>query len=77
MKYARDDVSSQMFDLIKGHISFDFGLVHGVMMGGVTTLLRRSIAFAEGDWSSKWASNETAVNAAVEKYLENILSLDN
>lgn len=77
VKYARDDVSSQMFDLIKGHISFDFGLVHGVMMGGVTTLLRRSIAFAEGDWSSKWASNETAVNAAVEKYLENILSLDN
>ncbi len=77
VKYSRDDVSTQMFDIIKSHISFDFGVVHGPMMENISTLLRGEICYAKGTWSSTWASKETAVNAAVSDYLEAILALEN
>ncbi len=76
VKYSRDDTSSQMFDLIKGHISFDFGVVHGPMMENISTLLRVEICYPTGTWVSTWASKEGAVNAAVTKYLDDIMSLE-
>ena len=76
VKYSRDDISSQMFDLIKSHISFDFGVVHGPMMANISTLLRMEISFPTGTWVSTWASNESAVDAAVTKYLDNLMSLE-
>ena len=66
-----------MFDIIKSHISFDFGVVHGPMMEGISSLLRQEICFTNGTWSSTWAKNETAVNQAVSDYLEAILALEN
>ena len=66
-----------MFDIIRSHISFDFGVVHGPMMENVSTSLRQEICNANGSWSSTWASKETAVNKAVSDYLEAILALEN
>lgn len=76
VKYSRDDVSAQMFDLIKGHISFDFGIVHGPMMNGISTILRNAISNPTGTWASTWASNKDSVNAVVEEYLEDIMALE-
>ena len=73
--YSRDDISSQMFDLIKGHISFDYGVVHGPMIENITTILRMAICYPDGNWSSTWASKKDAVKAANDKYLEAIMSL--
>ena len=77
VKYSRDDVSSQMFDIIRGHISFDFGVVHGPMMENISTELRQEICRAKGTWSSTWAAKESVVNTAVSDYLEAILALEN
>ena len=75
VKYSRDDISSQMFDLIKGHISFDYGIVHGPMMGNISTYLREEISYHRGTWSSTWAAQKDAVKATNDKYLEDIMSL--
>ena len=77
VKYSRDDVSSQMFDIIKSHISFDFGVVHGPMMENISTELRQEICRAKGTWSSTWAAKESTVNTMVSDYLEAILALEN
>lgn len=80
VKYSRDDVSAQMFDLIKEHISFDYGIVHGPMMEYISTSIRNAISHpgkfdGGGNWSSIWASKKDAVKAANDKYLEAIMSL--
>ncbi len=75
VKYSRDDISSRMFDLIKGHISFDYGVVHGPLMEYISTTVRQAICFPNGQWASTWASKKDAVKAANDKYLEAIMSL--
>ena len=75
VKYSRDDISSRMFDLIKGHISFDYGVVHGPMIENITTTLRGAICYPDGSWSSTWASWKDSVKASNDKYLEAIMSL--
>ena len=66
-----------MFDIIRSHISFDFGVVHGPMMENISTELRQEICRAKGTWSSTWAAKESAVNTMVSDYLEAILALEN
>ena len=75
VKYSRDDISSQMFDLIKGHISFDYGVVHGPMIENISTTLRWAICYPSGSWATTWASWKDAVKASNDKYLEAIMSL--
>ncbi len=76
VKYSRDDISAQMFDLIRGHISFDFGVVHGPMMKAISTTLRNAISRPTGGWASTWASQEEAVNTMCEEYLADIMALE-
>ncbi len=75
VKYSRDDISSQMFDLIKGHISFDYGMVHGPINENILVPLRDAICYPSGSWATTWASKKDAVKAANDKYLEAIMSL--
>ena len=56
-----------MFDYIKNHISFDYGIVHGVMMDVITVRLRREICYPTDSWTSVWASSQKAVKAAKKK----------
>ena len=68
VKYAQDDEAAQMFDLIRASAVFDFGRVFNESMNGMTYALFRS-AVSEGkeNWMSIYASNENALNTALEK----------
>lgn len=77
VKYARDDMSSQMFDIIKSGVDFDLGIVLGPLMGNaVTTDVRSELSFAQGKWASSWAKKERGVNRALRKYVDAILALE-
>lgn len=75
IKYSRDDVSSQMFDLIKSHIIFDFGVIHGVYMNNIINSIQVEMSNPTGKWSSTWASLGKSVNRIVKKYVDDIVAL--
>ncbi len=67
-----------MFDLIRGGISFDWGVVHGPTMNNISTQLRQTVANMKTDeWTTTWAAQKGPTDAAVEAYIEKILALEN
>ena len=68
VKYAQDDESAQMFDLIRSSAVFDFGRVFNESMNGMTyALFRSAVTGGKENWMSIYASNEKALNNALDK----------
>ncbi len=77
VKYARDDASSKMFDIIRAGIHFDLGIILGPLKGAnITTDLRQEMALGMGAWTSTWASKKDAAIAAMTDYLNAVLALE-
>ena len=77
VKYARDDTSSQMFDIIKSGVDFDLGIVLGPMMGAaITTNVRSELSFAQGQWASTWAERKDLANTDLRAYVDAVLALE-
>lgn len=77
VKYSRDNVSSQMFDLIRQGICFEFGIFHGIMLDSITTDIRNVICgYTNSNWASTWASRETKINTLLEEFIEDIQNLE-
>jgi len=74
-KYSRDDISAQMFDLIKAGVCYDFGIIFAQIMDSPTVTLRGYIGFDRGSWATQWASIEKAVNNKLSEYIETVISL--
>jgi len=76
IKYARDDVTSQMLDIIRGGIYFDFGYVNTLSMGGIHFLFRDLVEKNSRDFISAYEKNEQSYEKAMEKLLEAYKDLD-
>ena len=77
VKYARDDTSSQMFDIIRNGVDFDLGIVLGPLMGdGITTDVRLELCYSYGTWASSWTTKERKVNTALRNYVDAVLALE-
>ena len=76
IKYSRSDESAQMFDLIRESVVFDFGALYGGALGIPFNAIKNFIAANNTNWSSYYASNETAAQTAIDNFAEDILALE-
>ncbi|MBE6615223.1 MAG: hypothetical protein E7631_07970 [Ruminococcaceae bacterium] len=74
-RYAADSEMSQMFDLIREGVVFNFGLAYGFAMNQMNTFWKGQIS-QNGNLSSGWASQEKGYKAAIDKFYENVEALD-
>jgi len=74
-RYAADSAMSQMFDLIKEGVVFNFGLAYGFAMNQLNTFWKNNIS-TNGNLSSAWASQEKGFKAAIDKFYENVEALN-
>ena len=64
-KYSRDDVSSQMVDLIYSVATSDFFYAYSSSLGSVGTIAR-AVVGQQQDFASYWASKESEVKTALD-----------
>ena len=73
VKYSRDDVSSQMLDMIRDSIRFDFAYINdgflGEPMGQFRTLVINGPGTAASSLTSKMVNCNTKLDALLEKYM--------
>lgn len=77
VKYATDNESAQMFDIIRETIVFDFGRVFTNSMNSMTfSLFRDAVASKKDNWISIYEKNEKKLTAALEKVVNALTSED-
>lgn len=69
-KSARDTESEAMIDLIRDSLTFDFGAMYTVPMGGTIGILGNMIVAGDTNFASKYASIESTLEANLEKINE-------
>ena len=77
-KYSRDSVSSQMYDMIKAGVRYDFAIINAQIMADVnpTILTRRQICRELDNWISTWEASEKVFTTNIEAYFDDILALE-
>ena len=75
IKYARDDESSQMYDLIKSSITFSFATSFTMAIGDPQNLFKGEIAAYNENWASKMATWEPQSQALLDETLETLKEL--
>ncbi|MBQ3636944.1 MAG: hypothetical protein II953_01150 [Clostridia bacterium] len=74
VKYAQDEQSSLMYDLIRSTVSFDFGRVFNNDLGGLTySLFRGAVVGGNTNWASTIKANEKVLNKQLEKLTKSLL----
>lgn len=78
VKYASDDTTSQMLDLIKNGICYDFGMWHYLVLGSnPPSAFIKNIMDGKGEiWASTVAAETPAINKALSVYLNKLLALE-
>ncbi|MBE6612819.1 MAG: extracellular solute-binding protein [Ruminococcaceae bacterium] len=70
-KYARDDDTDEMFDLIKSNLYFEFGRVFTANLDNLTySIFRSGLDSNRGTWISTVNANMTRLNKRLETLLE-------
>ena len=70
-KYARDDDSSRMYDIIRDCMTLDFGYTYGNAIGSPEGVFNDSYR-KENSLISNYAKKEKSLNTALEKYLAQV-----
>lgn len=70
-KYARDDDSARMYDIIRNSMKLDFGYIFGNAIGSPEVLFMDSYK-KENSLASNVAKNQKRLDSALEKYIENL-----
>ena len=74
VKYAQDQQSSLMYDLIRSTVSFDFGRVFNNDLSGLTySLFRSAVVGGNTNWASTIKANEKVLNKQLEKLTKSLL----
>ncbi|MBO5220569.1 MAG: extracellular solute-binding protein, partial [Clostridia bacterium] len=76
VKYASDDDTVKMFDLIRDHISFDFGYIYTLSMNGISDKFKSAINSNKPEWASNVAGFEATATAALDTLLTAIRSAE-
>lgn len=73
-KYAQDDKTAQMFDIIRSSAVFDFGRVFNDSMQSMTySLFRSAVADSNTNWVSTYQAKEKSLDAALEKVVNALI----
>ena len=71
VKYARDNDSAQMFDIIREGISFDFGYIYTLPLEGISDEFKNAVTTSDS-WASRIASKENAFKEKLASLVEAI-----
>jgi len=69
-KYSRDEETSQMLDLIRAGITFDFGTLNSINMADVNKIFRDLMTEKRMDFVSRYERAETRYQNALDKLLD-------
>ena len=73
VKYAQDEQSSLMYDIIRSTVSFDFGRVFNNDLNSLTySLFRNAIVQQNTNWASTVKSNEKPLTKMLQKLTESL-----
>ncbi len=70
VKYASDDDTVRMFDLIRDNIRFDFGYCYAAWFDGITDKFKANIGHNNTDWASLAASLKTQTETKLENLMK-------
>ena len=71
VKYSRDEESSQVYDIIRGSMVYDFGRIFNNDLGSKTySLFRNAVRQNDRGWMSTYDSNKESLNAGLAALME-------
>ena len=76
VKYAADDETAQMFDLIRDNISFDFGYIYTLSMNGISDRFKTAVNENKPEWASNVAGFEASAVDSLDKLLTTIRNVE-
>ena len=76
VKYARDDISSQMIDIIHDALWTDFTYIFSPALRDIGTIYRTLMGAKKFDLASEFASREAALQTALDKIVEAYVNID-
>ena len=76
IKYARDEATSQMLDIIRDGAVFDFAFVNSNGMNNIIHIFRELAAKKSGDFVSLYEKNEAKYQKALDKIIDAYKDLD-
>jgi len=76
VKYAADEETAQMFDIIRDNISFDFGYIYTLSLNGISDKFKDAINKNRPEWASNVAGFESAAVASLDTLLYAIESVE-
>ena len=74
-RYAADSEMSQMFDLIRDGVTFNFGSIYTFDLNRLCVFFKETIALEKG-WASTWAAQEDATKAAIDEFFDKVSALE-
>jgi len=74
-KYTRDGESSQMLDIIRAGIKFDFGYSNGISLEYVSNIFRNLITDKSKNFASSYEQTSPKVQSMLEKLIEDYQNL--
>ena len=76
VKYSHDDVTSQMYDIIKNGLKFNFGFTFNAATGNFANNFIDAVNQGDGNWASTYASKKDAAEQKLQKFYEDVAALD-
>lgn len=76
VKYARDDLSTQMIDVIHDSIWTDFTYIYSPALNNIGTIYRTLMGGKKYDLASEYAAREKAVIAGLDKLVDTYMNID-
>ena len=74
-RYSADSEMSQMFDLIRDGVTFNFGSIYTFDLNRLCVFFKETIGLERG-WASTWAAQEDATKAAIDQFFEKVSALE-
>ena len=68
-KFARDEVTAEIFDIIKNGVYFDFILLHSSSISDIGHMVRDVISAGNSDFASAYKRKEKVINKTLEKLI--------
>ena len=75
-KYARDDVSATMIDIIRDNCQPDIAHIYGDPFNGLGYCYRYMIQAKSSNFASQYASRESAALVSMEKFIDQFTSIE-
>lgn len=76
VKYSRDDVTSQMYDLIKQGLKFNFAFTFSAVSGGFANVFADMVGNNDENYMSKYDSMKDKTETGLQKFYDDVEAFD-